>query len=155
MPESLNGTGSGGARCPLCGSPDWRSEFRKQDAVYLRCLSCSAVYQHPQPTREQLQQVYSKEYYVKSEWSPQYVGYRDYLTSTDLQSARKLFAPVTALGEGAGRRLLDIGCATGNVLEVARQHGWNASGIEISPWAAARARARFHRLRTATGRMRI
>ena len=142
MPESLNGTGSGGARCPLCGSPGWRSEFRKQDAVYLRCLSCSAVYQHPQPTREQLQQVYSKEYYVKSEWSPQYVGYRDYLTSTDLQSARKLFAPVTALGEGAGRRLLDIGCATGNVLEVARQHGWNASGIEISPWAAARARER-------------
>lgn len=142
MPESSAGTGSGGSRCPLCGSADSRPEFRKQDATYLRCLSCTAVYQHPQPTREQLQQVYSQEYYVKSEGSSQSVGYRDYMTRTNLQIARNLFAPVAALGEGAGRKLLDVGCATGNVLEVARQHGWIASGIELSPWAAARARER-------------
>ena len=142
MPESAAGAGSGGARCPLCGSASARLEFRKQDATYLRCLSCTAVYQHPQPTRAHLQEVYSKEYYVKSEGSSESVGYRDYMTRTNLRIARNLFAPVAALGEGAGRSLLDVGCATGNVLEVARQHGWVASGIEVSPWAAARARER-------------
>lgn len=34
-------------------------------------------------------------------------------------------------------KLLDIGCATGNFLEVAKDAGWNAEGIEISDYAAS------------------
>jgi len=39
-----------------------------------------------------------------------------------------------------GDRLLDVGCATGFLLEEARDRGWQPSGIERSAWAAGIAR---------------
>jgi SAM-dependent methyltransferase len=40
----------------------------------------------------------------------------------------------------AGAALLDVGAATGVFVERARRHGWAASGVEPSAWAAAHAR---------------
>ena len=37
-------------------------------------------------------------------------------------------------------KLLDVGAATGHFLELARKNGWEASGIEISKYAAKKAR---------------
>ena len=37
-------------------------------------------------------------------------------------------------------RLLEIGCGLGAFLSRARERGWRAQGIELSPWAAAQAR---------------
>lgn len=38
--------------------------------------------------------------------------------------------------------LLDVGCATGDFLEVARERGYDVEGIELSRWSSAIARAR-------------
>jgi SAM-dependent methyltransferase len=35
------------------------------------------------------------------------------------------------LWSGAGRRLLDVGCSTGELIEVAQSRGWDCEGIEI------------------------
>lgn len=37
-------------------------------------------------------------------------------------------------------RLLDVGCGAGFLLETARERGWEATGVDPSPWAIARAR---------------
>jgi SAM-dependent methyltransferase len=42
-----------------------------------------------------------------------------------------------------GRRLLDVGVGTGLLLHLARARGWEASGVDIAPDAAARAREEF------------
>ncbi len=42
-----------------------------------------------------------------------------------------------------GRRLLDVGVGTGLLLHLARERGWEASGVDIAPDAAARAREEF------------
>jgi SAM-dependent methyltransferase len=42
---------------------------------------------------------------------------------------------------GARGRLLDVGCASGWLVHHANQRGWQAQGVELSPDAAARARA--------------
>jgi len=44
---------------------------------------------------------------------------------------------LSLLGEGRGRRLLEIGCAYGFFLNVVRQHGFEVSGIEYSRAAVA------------------
>ncbi len=43
-------------------------------------------------------------------------------------------------GSGAGRPLLDVGAYTGVFVEVARQAGWLAEGLEPSRWAVDHAR---------------
>jgi 2-polyprenyl-3-methyl-5-hydroxy-6-metoxy-1,4-benzoquinol methylase len=40
------------------------------------------------------------------------------------------------------RRLLDVGCGNGDFLEIARQAGWQAQGVDPDPDAAATARVR-------------
>lgn len=42
----------------------------------------------------------------------------------------------------ASPRLLDVGCGNGDFLEVARQAGWQAQGVDPDPVAAATARSR-------------
>lgn len=41
-----------------------------------------------------------------------------------------------------GRRLLDVGCATGDMLEAARARGFEPEGLELSTWSATIARER-------------
>jgi len=48
-------------------------------------------------------------------------------------------------------RLLDVGCSYGLLLEVARERGWDVSGVEPSPEAAAVARKRAGADRVWTG----
>ena len=48
---------------------------------------------------------------------------------------------VAALPPGAGRRLLDVGCGSGEFLQRMRSFGWEAVGVEPDPVAAARARS--------------
>jgi SAM-dependent methyltransferase len=40
-------------------------------------------------------------------------------------------------------KVLDIGCGLGEVLSVFKDHGWDATGIEFNPFAAAYARTQF------------
>lgn len=59
---------------------------------------------------------------------------------------RELFAWFVGETEGfslSGRRLLEIGSNVGLFLDVAREHGWDASGIEPSRWAVDQGVTRF------------
>jgi 2-polyprenyl-3-methyl-5-hydroxy-6-metoxy-1,4-benzoquinol methylase len=47
---------------------------------------------------------------------------------------------VRMLGPAAGRRLLDVGAYCGIFVDVAREAGFRAEGLELSRWAAAQAR---------------
>lgn len=47
---------------------------------------------------------------------------------------------VATLPPGAGRRLLDVGCGSGEFLQRMRSFGWETVGVEPDPVAAARAR---------------
>ena len=47
---------------------------------------------------------------------------------------------VATLPPGDGRRLLDVGCGSGEFLQRMRTNGWQVTGVEPDPVAAARAR---------------
>jgi SAM-dependent methyltransferase len=57
-----------------------------------------------------------------------------------LQVSGREAAIIPFIGEG---RLLDVGCAGGRDLELLKEVGWDVTGVELSPSAAAVARARL------------
>jgi 2-polyprenyl-3-methyl-5-hydroxy-6-metoxy-1,4-benzoquinol methylase len=68
-----------------------------------------------------------------------------YETRIDLEnnnSSHTLMAELV----GHGKRVLDVGCATGDLAEVLAEHGCKVTGIEIDPEAARRAEERCDRV---------
>src|SRR5574340_618799 len=125
--------------CNLCDAPD-PSEFRCTSAAYgvhppiVRCRACGLVYANPRWDSS----VVRENYTVVEDLT--YVEERDgrVLTfSRNLKPFEKLVA-----ANSQTRRLLDVGCHIGVMVEIAQQGGWDAWGVEPSTWAAEQARAR-------------
>jgi len=142
-------------RCILCGGRGLQEEesFSKfldlpgnSEARVHRCSGCRMLFLDPYPDAEQLEQLYSESYFkvdnaagLKSDGKG--VDYDDVvrLRMTKFQATVDLlqrFVPAPA-------RLLDVGAATGEFLDVSRSAGYAVAGIELSDFAAQKARARY------------
>ncbi len=118
--------------CPACGT---RGGEQVADANGLRldrCPDCGLVYSDPQPRAAVLAR-YLEDYDIAAHFQP-LSARKKVLFDRHLNS---LVAPE----EGADR-LCDVGCADGQFLDLARDRGWQCTGIELNPPAAARARSR-------------
>jgi len=99
-----------------------------------RCEECGHGYVWPVPSAEFLEAIYRDPTYYQG--SAESVGFHDY---ESLEPARnRMFARHLAKieAEVARGRILDVGCATGDFLKVARSRGWKVLGADPS---AARA----------------
>lgn len=84
----------------------------------VECQSCKTCYLSPLPSLEQLQKLYSPQYYG-SDWYKQ-------------QGLGRAFAE-DVLGRRAPGRFLDIGCGLGFFIDGIRKHsGWEVCGIEFA-----------------------
>jgi SAM-dependent methyltransferase len=94
----------------------------------VRCASCTHVFCAPLPARvtESYHDVVDEEYLKHAE-------------SRRLAAAAVLR---TVAAHTSGRRLLDVGCATGDFLEAGREAGFVGEGVELSSWSCAIARER-------------
>ena len=108
--------------CHACGETAYRPFIRDPDHQVARCIRCGLYYVNPVPTAAALRQrVHDSAGYTE-----------DQLLKLDFfrRRARHLLERVeTRLPPG---RLLDIGCAIGTELSVARERGWGATGIELA-----------------------
>ena len=93
-----------------------------------RCGACGLLFQSPRPTESELLSAYGE---VED---PIYLAEKENRYLTFRRAVR-------LLGEAGGRRLLDVGAYCGFFVDVARQHGFEAEGIELSRWAAGHARS--------------
>ncbi len=144
-------TASGGesvtSSCPVCGSRDVRrwyaADLKDADQVsfsytfsphhrrtfpVLRCRACTHAYCFPIP--ENIAR-----------------HYRDVIDEEYLRhEASRTLSAEAVLGivrsRAPARRLLDVGCATGDLLVAAKRLGFEAEGLELSDWSAGIARAR-------------
>lgn len=76
-------------------------------------------------------------------------GYDDYdadAATHRANAAHRLAALPHVSRPDAPPLLVDVGCATGHGLDVARDLGWHAIGVEVSPGAADAARAKGFRV---------
>jgi dolichol-phosphate mannosyltransferase len=133
--------------CPLCGADNAEFLFLKNTYRHARCRVCGLVFINPMPTSAEIEAIYQDPLYFanRNEWP---YGYNDYFGEREFYAAlfgRRVHQCEETLGasDGRGRRLLDVGCAAGFLLEAARERGWDVAGVEMSPHAARFANERL------------
>jgi 2-polyprenyl-3-methyl-5-hydroxy-6-metoxy-1,4-benzoquinol methylase len=125
--------------CDLCGSRETAHLFAKAGDTYVRCRACGLIYLDPQPSDAELEAIYGTDYYKA--W-----GIADDAPGVERLKRRTFRALFERLRARTGLRegpLLDVGCATGFLLEEARTHGFDPYGVELSEFAARIARERL------------
>jgi SAM-dependent methyltransferase len=104
------------------------------------CRECGIIFIHPQPTSDELAQLYSKEYFEGDFRCGHAGSYFDEKTQASLAD-EQLLARIKAL-KPAGA-FLEVGCAGGAFLHAARNAGYDVTGVEFSDVAAQLARDKF------------
>jgi len=132
--------------CQVCGSAEscvayrfpqrlpWAAQAAEQ--VVRRCRNCGFLFLSPRPDRAVLADYYAAD----SHGSGQI--FRAEGSGSRADSAARQRAAFAADLLDRGRSLLDIGCGQGLFLAELAAQGLDATGLEPSPAAAARARAR-------------
>ncbi|NLX12124.1 MAG: class I SAM-dependent methyltransferase [Phycisphaerales bacterium] len=126
--------------CELCGANVarrlWSLHFDGYPGRFSlwQCQCCGVVFNWPRQPSEAIHDQYNGDYYVFSSPPERCWG-------RAVQTYVSLLGPLE--GRCPGNRLLDVGCAQGHLLALARGRGWCVEGVEISQEAAASASAEF------------
>ena len=126
--------------CPCCGesAPVHAHSLRAFD-VY-RCGACTLRFRHPLPRAEELRGMYEDTAYVGGTYFEN--SQRDY--RRDTPEIRIYLQVLQELRRHApGDRLLDVGSGPGVFLDLAREAGFRARGVELSDPHVRHARATF------------
>jgi len=125
--------------CLVCGGSEKGRLLFHTSRPILQCRKCGLVYAKPRSTvandesAENYSKDYSEDYYRDG-------TYADYLADRDAiqRNAPRVLSELEQMVKG--RRLLDVGCATGFFLDAARSRRWMVQGLEVSEYASEYAR---------------
>lgn len=111
------------------------------ELVLRRCRDCGLVYQSPRYTQQKLRELLDEPYFEEGG----YAGFhhaRSYFDPAERDEKVLWSRDILADLEGFAKpgRLLEVGAAGGHFLLAARERGWDAEGVELSPYAASRGR---------------
>jgi len=115
--------------CPLCGSSAWRHFLACEGFGFVRCRECTTVFQNPRPVFDDVRRRYGEWYF-----SYELENERNFFGLMKLGLADIGFRERTAgFGNGSGvpRAFLDIGCATGMLIEQMQAEGWAVRGVDV------------------------
>jgi 2-polyprenyl-3-methyl-5-hydroxy-6-metoxy-1,4-benzoquinol methylase len=127
------------AQCPGCLGNSTKLYVVKNSYPIHRCSNCELLFVHPQPSKEELGKLYSASYLSRGN---KYAAALDpkhdpnWLNDQCKVEFVKRWCP--------SGTLLDVGCALGGFLAVAKEHGFEVEGVEIVEYAAEQARTRLH-----------
>lgn len=123
--------------CPVCQRP---AGLRGRVAHHplLHCPQCRLEFLAPQPSDAELNAIYGRAYYDAWGIKQNEAAVRAMKQAT---FRRRIDALASTLTPGA--RILDVGCATGYFLEVARDAGLDPFGVELSEFGATTCAEKF------------
>lgn len=131
--------------CPLCHSKNVTIRYTCEDFTSTHekfqlseCQDCTFIFTTPQPTENTIGKYYESPEYISHSESNRSLFDKAYTLARKqaLNWKRKL----VEANQPRNRKLLDVGCGTGNFLQHMNSHGWDTTGVEPSESAAAKAR---------------
>lgn len=111
--------------CPCCGSARSRPYLACDGFGFVRCRDCAIVFQNPRPVFEDLRKRYGAAYFTyeltneSSFFGLMRLGLKD------------IHFQERTSGLRAPRTFLDIGCATGMLIESMKKEGWDVRGVDV------------------------
>ncbi|MFH1144799.1 MAG: methyltransferase domain-containing protein [Candidatus Eisenbacteria bacterium] len=123
----------------------FRYAFKGRFLFGTRCPSCTLVAIAPQPTPQEIRDLYAEEYFTECSADAGAHGKEAYMDEAAHSVKSRLRAAARLdrlLRAGANKRgkLLEVGCGPGFLLGELRRLGWDVQGLEISEYAADYAR---------------
>ncbi|MFP4509608.1 MAG: class I SAM-dependent methyltransferase [Spirochaetaceae bacterium] len=117
-------------RCVVCGSEADRPFWDCDGYGFRRCSRCGHVYQNPQPVFDDLQNRYQDEYFEYELEND--AAFLDLM----LRGLSDISFEMLTDSLQRPRSFLDVGCATGALLEHLQAKDWMVEGVEICVPAA-------------------
>ena len=121
-------------QCPACRSEEWNFRFKKQGFDFVEWSNCHLLKLAPLPTKQTLIEHYAARASAGN--------YRRDSTINIIPILEEMFEfgtqyfQRTWLEYADDKRVFDIGCLYGDLLDVAKIRGWETWGIELQPQAA-------------------
>jgi len=136
--------------CDHCGAECRTARYTRGDGMAVVCCgNCALAFLNPRPRPELVPTLYDPAYFTGEAAATRQGGLRLDLGAGSghgsLQREQLDWVTQTlTLRQGAlaGRRILEIGCATGDLLQALQERGVRGSGVELSAFAAEHARGR-------------
>jgi len=125
---------SGIVPCVCCGGSVFKPALNCEDFNFVRCASCGLVQRNPQPGKDEIIARYSAVFgndYLSYELENEAAFLK--LQQLALRDAKFDEVEKTLFRAGELPSVIDIGCATGALLEYLRDRKWRVTGVEISP----------------------
>ncbi len=110
--------------CPLCGAKNYKVEYSQKNFRFVRCSECGVLYQNPRPENKYIQNRYDEKYF-EYEIENQNDFFQLQLKTFEDCKIEKI------IGGFKGKKILDVGCATGMLLNYLKNKGANVYGVEI------------------------
>lgn len=128
--------------CPICSSSKFKNYLLKDNFNFLQCLNCRFILVDIKDI--DLSDYYANPNYLHDNEGRGYVNY-------DQDKAAMASVYVNLFGKirsyNSGRRLLDLGTASGYFLEVAEKNGYLAEGNDLNPLAVQEGRLRGRKIK--------
>lgn len=123
------------AQCALCNSQHIRKLFTKDGLNIVKCQECGFCFVFPQENPAHIADRYNSPEYFNTKFVQKF-GYGDYESVRPLNDIwfNKILRKINKLAQPPGK-ILDIGCALGHFLIIAKQMGWSPVGLERSDYA--------------------
>ena len=124
--------------CNVCEGDDFNHYMDCDGFFYVRCRGCGLVLQNPQPTQHEINNIYDESYFHY-----EFENHNAFFHLMELSLNDINFNEITKKYNGS-RKVLDIGCATGLLLNKLQNEGWDSHGVEICEASAQYARDNFN-----------
>ncbi len=116
--------------CPVCSSSVHTRSFTKEGFDFVKCSDCGMLYTPQVLKQKVLKKFYEDEYYTQTwKFKSRYKDSLDYKKKYFSMIAKKI---MKFKKKGT---CLDIGCGTGDFLNVMKTKGWQCFGTELNSYA--------------------
>ncbi|MFA6365064.1 MAG: class I SAM-dependent methyltransferase [Candidatus Paceibacterota bacterium] len=123
-------------QCCVCGSTEVKFFTRKESCDLYKCKQCGFIFVYPAPGS--VSHIYSEDYFSGAKGGSGYIDYEK--DKEAMRDTIEIYLDEIEKLMPTRGKLFDIGAATGTFLEAASRRGWQVSGVEISDYAASKAR---------------